>query len=120
MKAIKSQVLLNFTTEWLELENTGPPDLSSVWTIYFDGSKRVEGARVGVEIISPQGDKLKYVLWMSFLQASNNEAEYEALLHGMRIAKACGATRLKIFEDSNLVVKQVMNRCDTVSDNMTA
>jgi ribonuclease HI len=34
---------------------------------------------------------------MSFLQASNNEAEYEALLHGMKMAKACAATRLKIF-----------------------
>jgi ribonuclease HI len=55
-------------------------------------------------LISPQGDKWKYVLRMSFPQASNNEAEYEALLHGMRIAKACGATRLKIFGDSNLVV----------------
>jgi hypothetical protein len=57
---------------------------------------------------------------MSFPQASNNEVEYEALLHGMRMAKACGATRLKIFGDSNLVVQQVMNHCDTVSDNMTA
>jgi hypothetical protein len=57
---------------------------------------------------------------MSFPQASNNEAEYEALLHGMKIAKACGATRLKIFGDSNLVVQQVMNRCDAGSDNMTA
>jgi ribonuclease HI len=56
---------------------------------------------------------------MSFPQASNNEAEYEALLHGMRMAKAYGATRLKIFEDSNLVVQQVMNRCDAVNDNMT-
>jgi hypothetical protein len=57
---------------------------------------------------------------MSFPQASNNEAEYEALLHGMKMAKACGATRLKIFRDSNLVVQQVMNKCDTISDNMTA
>jgi ribonuclease HI len=46
---------------------------------------------------------------MSFPQASNNEAEYEALLHGMKMATACGATRLKIFGDSNLVVQQVMN-----------
>jgi ribonuclease HI len=51
---------------------------------------------------------------------SNNEAEYEALLHGMRMSKACGATRLKIFGDSNLVVQQVMNRYDAISDNMTA
>jgi hypothetical protein len=57
---------------------------------------------------------------MSFPQASNNEAEYEALLHGMGMAKACGATRLKIFGDSNLVVQQVMNRCDAISNNMTA
>jgi ribonuclease HI len=57
---------------------------------------------------------------MSFPHASNSEAKYEALLHGMRMAKACGATRLKIFDDSNLVVQQVMNHCDILSDNMTA
>jgi ribonuclease HI len=56
---------------------------------------------------------------MSFPQASNNEAEYEELLHGMKMAKACGATRLKIFGDSNLVVQQVINKCDAISDNMT-
>jgi ribonuclease HI len=88
--------------------------------MYFDGSKRVQGAGAGVVLISPQGDKLKYVFRMSFPQASNNEAEYEALLHGMKMAKACGATRLKIFGDSNLIVQQVMNRCDAISDNMMA
>jgi ribonuclease HI len=41
-------------------------------------------------------------------------------MHGMRMAKSCGATRLKIFGDSNLVVQQVMNHCDALSDNMTA
>jgi ribonuclease HI len=88
--------------------------------MYFDGSKRVQGAGAGVVLISPQGDKLKYVLRMSFPQASNNEAEYEALLHGMKMAKACGATRLKIFGDSNLIVQQVMNRCDAVNNMMMA
>jgi ribonuclease HI len=86
--------------------------------MYFDGSKRIQGA--GVVLISPHGDKQKYVLRMSFPQASNNEAEYEALLHGMKMAKPCGATHLKIFGDSNLVVQQVMNRCDTINDNMMA
>jgi ribonuclease HI len=80
----------------------------------------LEGVRAGVVLISPQGDKMLYVLRMSFSNASNNEAEYEALLHGMHIAKACGATRLKIFGDSNLAVRQVMNKCDAVSDNMIA
>jgi ribonuclease HI len=75
--------------------------------MYFDGSKSVQGAGARLVLISPQGDKLKYVLRMSFSQASNNEAEYEALLHGIKMANACGATRLKIFGDSNLVVQQV-------------
>jgi ribonuclease HI len=88
--------------------------------MYFYRSKRIEGAGAGVVLISPQGDKLKYVLRMSFPQASNNEAKYEALLHGMKMTKACGETRLKIFGDSNLVVQQVMNKCDAISDNMTA
>jgi ribonuclease HI len=72
--------------------------------MYFDVSNRFKGVGDGVVLISPQGDKLKYVLRMSFPHASNNEAEYEALLHGMRMAKACGATHLRIFGDSNLVV----------------
>jgi hypothetical protein len=57
---------------------------------------------------------------MSFPQASNNEAEYEALLNGKKMAKPCVATQLKIFRDSNLVIQQVMNQCDTISDNMMA
>jgi ribonuclease HI len=88
--------------------------------MYFNASKRVKGAGEGVVLISPQGDKLKYALRMSFPHTSNNEAEYKALLHGMRMAKACGATRFRIFGDYNLVVQHVMNRCDALSDNMTA
>jgi ribonuclease HI len=57
---------------------------------------------------------------MSFPNTSNNEAEYKALLHGMRMEKACGVTRLKIFGDSNLTDRQVMNKCNVVSDNMIA
>jgi hypothetical protein len=43
VSAIKSQILPDFTAEWLELQSAGPPDLSSVWTMYFDGSKRIQG-----------------------------------------------------------------------------
>jgi ribonuclease HI len=51
---------------------------------------------------------------------ANNEAEYEALLHDMCMAKACGTTRLDFYGDSNLVVQQSMNLCDSISDNMIA
>jgi ribonuclease HI len=78
----------------------------------FDGSKRVEGAGAGVILVSLQGDKMKYILRMTFPNASNNEEEYKALIHGMKIAKACCTTRLKIFGDSQLVAQHVVNKCD--------
>ena len=81
--------------------------------MHFDGSKWKDGAGGGVILTSPQGDKLKYILRMQFT-ASNNEAEYEALLHAMRMAKACGAKRLIIYGDSKLVVNQTMHECDAV------
>ena len=63
---------------------------------------------------------MRYVLRMEFTKASNNEAEYEALIHGMRMAKACGATHLDIYGVSNLVVQQTMKACDATADNMIA
>ena len=74
--------------------------------MFFDGSKRQQGAGAGVILVSPKGTKLKYGLQINFSNASNNEAEYEALLHGMRMDKTCGATRLAIYGDSNLVVSR--------------
>src|SRR3954470_8570149 len=88
--------------------------------MFFDGSKRQQGAGAGVVLISPKGTKLRYVLQINFSHASNNEAEYEALLHGIRMAKTCGATRLVIYGDSNLVVQQSMRDCNAVANNMAA
>jgi ribonuclease HI len=94
------------------------PDLSNCWTIYVDGSKRVSGAGAGVVLVSPQGDKMRYVLRMRFTDPSNNEAEYESILHSMHMAKARGATRIKIHGDSNLITQQVMKECDVTYANM--
>src|SRR4051812_35364866 len=104
----------------MEVQIPGPLDLSNSWKMFFDGSKRHQGDGAGVVLMSPKGDKLKYVLQINFSKASNNEAEYEALLHGMLMAKACGATRLVIYSDSNLVVQQTMKDCEAVADNMSA
>jgi hypothetical protein len=101
--AIKSQVLPDFIAEWTEAQMPELPDLSNSWTIFVDGSKRVSGAGAGVVLVSPRGDRMRYVLRMRFSNPSNNEAEYEAVLDGMRMAKACGATRIKIHGDSNLI-----------------
>ena len=55
------------------------------WNMYFDGSLKLGGAGVGVLLISPNKKQLKYVLQILW-QATNNEAEYEALIHGLRVA----------------------------------
>ncbi|KAK1613851.1 hypothetical protein QYE76_019368 [Lolium multiflorum] len=55
-----------------------------------------------------------------YVDPSDLRREYEALIHGMKMAKACGTTRLKIFGDSQLVAQQVMNQCDAVNDSMVA
>src|SRR3954467_6175563 len=118
--AIKAQVLPDFLVEWMEVQTPGPPNLSNSWRMFFDGSKRQQGAGAGAVLVSLKGTKLKYVLQINFSSASNNEAEYEALLHGMRMAKTCGATHLVIYGDSNLVVQQAMRDFDAIADNMAA
>ncbi|KAK1665164.1 hypothetical protein QYE76_053323 [Lolium multiflorum] len=117
--AIKSQILPDFVADWIQSQTPVAPDMSGSWIMYFDGSKRSTGAAAGVVLISPQGDKMKYILRMNFSLPTNNEAEYEALLHGMKMAKACGNSPGNLRR-LNLVVQQSMNLCDAVSDNMIA
>jgi ribonuclease HI len=52
------------------------------------------------------GEQLKYVLQI-FWKVSNNEAEYEALLHGLRLAASLGIKRLLVYDDSAVVINQV-------------
>jgi ribonuclease HI len=54
------------------------------WKIYFDGSVKLGRASTGVFFISPDGKQLKYILQILW-QATNNKAEYKALIHGSRL-----------------------------------
>jgi ribonuclease HI len=54
--------------------------------MHFDGSKLLHGSGAGVTLKSPKGDELSYVLQIHF-PTTNNIAEYEALLDGLRVAK---------------------------------
>jgi ribonuclease HI len=76
------------------------------YKMFFDGSLNIDGARAGVYFISPSGDRLSYVLNIHF-KASNNAIEYEAALHGLRIAIELNIKRLMVFGDSALVINQV-------------
>jgi ribonuclease HI len=57
--------------------------------MYFNDSLKLEGAGARVLLISPKGEQLKYVLQI-FWKVSNNKAEYEALLHKLRLAISLG------------------------------
>jgi ribonuclease HI len=76
---------------------------------------------LGADIVltSPKGDKLQYVLQMHF-RASNNIAEYEALVHGLKMAKEIGIRRILCFRDSDLVVYQVSGDWDAKDANMAS
>ena len=69
--------------------------------------------------ISPKGEQLKYVFQILF-KISNNESEYEALLHGLRLAVSLGIKRLLVYGDSLLVVQQVNKEWDINKDTMDA
>jgi ribonuclease HI len=74
--------------------------------MYFDGSLNFNGASAGVLFISPTNEQFRYVLKIYF-PASNNAIEYEACLHGMRIAVELGIKRLYVYGDSALVINQL-------------
>jgi ribonuclease HI len=79
--------------------------------MYFDGSLNLKGIGTRVLFISPQGDHLKYVLQIEY-KASNNDAEYEALIHGLCIAVSPRIKRLIAYGDSKVVIDQVNKACD--------
>ena len=81
--AVKSQALADFFVDWEEHQQQPSPTESKHWTLYFDGSKNLEGAGAGIVLTSPKGDTMRYVLQLQFEPCTNNVAEYEALLHGM-------------------------------------
>jgi hypothetical protein len=60
--AIKSQDLVYFMAEWRENQIPTPVDKPEHWTIYFDGSLKLDGGGARVLFISPKGEQLKYVL----------------------------------------------------------
>ena len=84
--------------DWAELQYEPPLPDSNYWRMHFDGSKVKEGLGARVVLTSPKQQKLKYVLQIHFA-SSNNVAEYEALIHGIKVAKEIGVRRISCFED---------------------
>jgi ribonuclease HI len=115
-KVIKSKSLAEFTTKWtdsfadkpLEVESTLPgEEAPGRWVMHFDGAINLPGVGAGAILTSPSRDKLFYAIQLCFKpeqRVSNNIAEYEGLLAGLRSASALGIKRLIVKGDSQLVV----------------
>jgi ribonuclease HI len=118
-KAIKSQVLADFVAEWTETQT--PPALveQEYRMMYFDGSLMKSEARSGLVFVSLLGVRMRYMIQIYFL-ASNNIAEYEALVNGLHIATELGIRWLDVRGDSQLIVDQVMKESSYHDPKMAA
>ena len=91
--------MVDFIAEWIEVQ-TPPADVDQeYWMMYIDGSLMKKGAGVGLVFVSPLRVRMRYMAHLHF-PSSNNVAEYEALINGLRIAIELGIRRLDIRGDS--------------------
>jgi ribonuclease HI len=114
---VKTQALVDFVSEWTEQQVPNNPEATKVWRMYFDGSLKLQGVGARILFIALGGEQLKYALQLLFL-ASNNAAEYEALIHGLNIAISLGVKRLMVYADSLVVISQINKDWDCLTDSM--
>ena len=88
-----------------------------VWQVYVDGVSNSRAVGVGIILISPEGIRVEKSFRLGF-PSPNNEAEYEALLAGLRMLKQIGANRVQLYCDSRLVVSQVKGEFNAKDQRM--
>jgi ribonuclease HI len=117
--AIKAQALADFVAEFTAKDDEPKEEEEQVsrWTIHIDGSSTKNAGGVGVILKSPEGNVIKRAIRLQYA-TTNNEAEYEALLTGLKLAKALGATELDIRSDSQLIVRQVNGDYEAKEERM--
>ncbi|GJS22782.1 reverse transcriptase domain-containing protein [Tanacetum coccineum] len=108
---VKGKILADFIVERPEDDISDTPmeereEHPDPWVLFTDGSSCIDGSRAGLLITNPKGMEFTYALRFRF-NATNNEAEYEALIAGLRIARQMGVQNLQANVDSKLVANQV-------------
>jgi len=86
------------------------------------GVKNQNSAGAGVVLVSPKGDAMRYAIQIGFTNPSptNNIAEYEGLLTGLRIAISLGIRRLLVKGDSEVVAQQTSKGYRATNKNMAS
>ena len=130
--SIKGQVLADLVAEFTELEIEDLPSSGNMdeklvgtifqyclptWEVYVDGASNQKGSRVGLVLVSPEKVVVEKSLRLDF-SATNNEAEYEALLEGMAMVRRMGGKSIRLFSDSRLVIGQVRGEFEAKDERM--
>jgi hypothetical protein len=104
---IKSQVLADFIIDWIGPTWQQEESPEKVWTIHCDGAWCHAGAGAATIITSPTSVKYRYATRLSFAlesdRCTNNIAEYEAVILGLRKLRALDVTMCIVRTDSNVV-----------------
>ena len=103
--SIKGQVVAGFIAEFSNMEGQGAEEHPQ-WSIHTDGSSNRQVGGVGIVLCSPERDEIEYMMRFDFLK-TNNKVEYEALVAGLDLAQAVGASSMVVYYDSQVVTSQV-------------
>ena len=115
-KALGVKIDVSSTPEGGPMDDD-PTNLGNVWSLRIDGSSNINGSGTEAVLESPTREKVCYALRLEF-PASNNEAEYEALIAELRLAKEMGVEQVKIYSNSQLVVNQINGDYQAKGENM--
>ena len=77
------------------------------WILFFDASSCGAGSGIGIVLVSPRGVTFEMSFPIEAI-AANNQAEYQALLKGVRLLREIRADAVEIFGDSMLVVNKLI------------
>nr|GEZ04132.1 reverse transcriptase domain-containing protein [Tanacetum cinerariifolium] len=117
---VKGHILAYFLTEMPDKYPPAAPvavTQQEPWTLFTNGSSCVDGSGAGLILTSQEGTEFTYALRFQFA-ASNNEAEYEALIAGLRIAVQIGVQNVHVIVESKLVANQVLGTYVAKEENM--
>ncbi|KAK0600228.1 hypothetical protein LWI29_012865 [Acer saccharum] len=121
--AIKAQAVADFVAEFtepsIEVARMMVEQNKKIfkWQLCVDGLSNMHGSGAGVVVSTPEGDSVECALRFDF-KATNNQAEYEALIAGLKVCTVLGADEVEIFSDSQVVVNQVLDEYQARDESM--
>ncbi|KAL6348223.1 hypothetical protein AAG906_003089 [Vitis piasezkii] len=113
--AIELRIWDRLSTQTIPEGTESTPD--DWWFLHVDGASRSSGSGVGLLLKAPTGEQLEQSIRLEF-PASNNEAEYEAILSGLGLAITLNASKVKIHSDSQLIVGQIRKEYEAKDERM--